>query len=90
MSKSSTTARAIATPNRVTAHPDEVLNEEFLKPLGMSVNALADGTDARRGNPQRDRQERAGSKRQIRLCVWRASVALARTSSNRHRGLYYF
>ena len=33
--------RAIATPNRVTAHPGEVLNEEFLKPLGMSVNALA-------------------------------------------------
>jgi antitoxin HigA-1 len=25
----------------VTAHPGEVLNEEFLKPLGMSVNALA-------------------------------------------------
>jgi len=41
MSKSSTTTRALATPNRVTAHPGEVLNEEFLKPLGMSVNALA-------------------------------------------------
>jgi addiction module HigA family antidote len=41
MSKSSTTARAIATPNRVTAHPGEVLSEEFLKPLAMSVNALA-------------------------------------------------
>ena len=41
MSKSSTTTRAIATPNRVTAHPGEVLNEEFLKPLGMSANALA-------------------------------------------------
>src|SRR5579872_7619382 len=41
MSKSSTTTRAFATPNRVTAHPGEVLNEEFLKPLGMSVNALA-------------------------------------------------
>ncbi len=41
MSKSSTTTRAIATPNRVTVHPGEVLNEEFLKPLGMSVNALA-------------------------------------------------
>jgi plasmid maintenance system antidote protein VapI len=51
MSKSSTTARAIATTNRVTAHPDEVLNEEFLKPLGMSAYALADGTDARRRNP---------------------------------------
>jgi plasmid maintenance system antidote protein VapI len=38
MSKSSTT---IATPNRVTAHPGEVLNEEFLKPLDMSINALA-------------------------------------------------
>jgi antitoxin HigA-1 len=25
----------------VTTHPGEVLNEEFLKPLGMSVNALA-------------------------------------------------
>ncbi len=41
MSKSSITTRLIATPNRVTAHPGEVLNEEFLKPLRMSVNALA-------------------------------------------------
>jgi hypothetical protein len=41
MSKSSSVTRAIATPNRVTAHPGEVLNEEFLRPLGMSVNALA-------------------------------------------------
>jgi hypothetical protein len=41
MSKSSITTRAIATPNRVTAHPGEVLNGEFLKPLRMSVNALA-------------------------------------------------
>ena len=41
MSKSLTTTRAIATPNRVTTHPGEVLNEEFLKPLRMSVNALA-------------------------------------------------
>jgi antitoxin HigA-1 len=41
MSKSSTTIRAAATPNRVTAHPGEVLNQEFLEPLGMSVNALA-------------------------------------------------
>ncbi len=41
MSKSLTTTKAIATPNRVTTHPGEVLNEEFLKPLGMSVNALA-------------------------------------------------
>src|SRR5271167_4292595 len=41
MSKSSTTTRAVATPSRVTTHPGEVLNEEFLKPLAMSVNALA-------------------------------------------------
>jgi addiction module HigA family antidote len=41
MSKSSITTRANATPNRVTAHPGEILNEEFLKPLRMSVNALA-------------------------------------------------
>ena len=41
MSKSSTTIRAIAIPNRVTAHPGAVLSEEFLKPLAMSVNALA-------------------------------------------------
>src|SRR5215472_10858077 len=31
----------VATPHRVTTHPGEVLSEEFLKPLGMSVNALA-------------------------------------------------
>jgi antitoxin HigA-1 len=41
MSKSSITTRGIALPNRVTTHPGEVLGEEFLKPLGMSVNALA-------------------------------------------------
>jgi antitoxin HigA-1 len=28
-------------PNRVTTHPGEVLSDEFLGPLGMSVNALA-------------------------------------------------
>jgi addiction module HigA family antidote len=41
MSKSSITTRGVATPNRVTTHPGEVLGEEFLNPLGMSVNALA-------------------------------------------------
>lgn len=41
MSKSSITTKGVATPNRVTTHPGEVLSEEFLGPLGMSVNALA-------------------------------------------------
>jgi len=41
MSKSSTTTKGAALPNRVTTHPGEILSEEFLKPLGMSVNALA-------------------------------------------------
>lgn len=41
MSKSSTIAKAVGTPNRITTHPGEVLSEEFLKPLNMSVNALA-------------------------------------------------
>jgi addiction module HigA family antidote len=41
MSKSSITIREAGTPDRVTTHPGEVLSEEFLKPLGMSVNALA-------------------------------------------------
>jgi addiction module HigA family antidote len=41
MSKSSTTIKGVAVPNRVTTHPGEVLDEEFLKPIGMSVNALA-------------------------------------------------
>jgi len=41
MSKSSIATKAIATPNRVTAHPGEVLTQKFLKPLGMSINALA-------------------------------------------------
>ncbi len=41
MSKSSTTTRGVAAPNRLTTHPGEVLAEEFLKPLGLSVNALA-------------------------------------------------
>ena len=33
--------KGVPTPNRVTTHPGEVLSEEFLVPLGMSVNALA-------------------------------------------------
>jgi addiction module HigA family antidote len=41
MSKSSTTTKGVAAPNRVTTHPGEVLSEEFLDPLGMSANALA-------------------------------------------------
>jgi addiction module HigA family antidote len=41
MSKSSTATRGVPMPNRVTTHPGEVLGEEFLTPLGMSVNALA-------------------------------------------------
>jgi addiction module HigA family antidote len=41
MSKLSTTTKGVATPDRVTTHPGEVISEEFLKPLGMSVNALA-------------------------------------------------
>ena len=46
MSKSSTITRkavatGVATPKRVTVHPGEVLSEEFLKPLGLSANALA-------------------------------------------------
>jgi len=32
-----------ALPDRITAHPGEVLREEFLKPLGLSVNGLAAG-----------------------------------------------
>jgi addiction module HigA family antidote len=41
MWKSSITTKAIASANRVTTHPGEVLSEEFLKPLSMSANALA-------------------------------------------------
>src|SRR5260221_6767604 len=46
MSKSSITirkaaAKGAAIPNRATTHPGEVLSEEFLRPLGMSANALA-------------------------------------------------
>ena len=41
MSKSSTTTRPVRAPNRVSTHPGEVLSEEFLRPLGMTVNGLA-------------------------------------------------
>jgi addiction module HigA family antidote len=41
MSKSSITIKGVGTPDRVTTHPGEMLSEEFLKPLGLSVNALA-------------------------------------------------
>jgi len=42
MSKSSTTT-SVALPRRVTTHPGDILSEEFLKPLEMSVHALAMG-----------------------------------------------
>ena len=41
MSKTSTGTKRSLNQPRVTTHPGEVLGEEFLKPLGMSVNALA-------------------------------------------------
>jgi antitoxin HigA-1 len=41
MSRSSITTKGIASPRRVTTHPGKVLSEEFLNPLGTSVNALA-------------------------------------------------
>lgn len=41
MLKSSTTIETIPTPDRVTTHPGEVLAEEFLAPLGLSINAVA-------------------------------------------------
>lgn len=41
MSRSSTITDGMRLPNRVTTHPGEILDEEFLKPLGLSVNALA-------------------------------------------------
>lgn len=41
MSKSSTITNGVPTPNRITTHPGEILSEEFLKPLDLSVNALA-------------------------------------------------
>jgi addiction module HigA family antidote len=41
MSKSSIVTEGAAIPDRVTTHPGEVLAEEFLRPLGLSVNALA-------------------------------------------------
>jgi addiction module HigA family antidote len=41
MSKSSAGTKRTTNQPRVTTHPGEVLSEEFLKPLGMSVNALA-------------------------------------------------
>ncbi len=46
MSKSSTitkrsAGKRSATASRITAHPGEILREEFIKPLGLSANALA-------------------------------------------------
>jgi addiction module HigA family antidote len=41
MPRSATATRRATTLNRVTTHPGEVLSEEFLKPLGMPVHALA-------------------------------------------------
>jgi addiction module HigA family antidote len=36
-----TISGAFATPHRVTAHLSDILNQEFLEPLAMSINALA-------------------------------------------------
>ncbi len=33
--------KPVTTPNRVTTHPGEILAEEFIRPLGLSINALA-------------------------------------------------
>jgi len=42
VSKSSTTTRRQAKPQLIpNSHPGEILLEEFLKPLGLSQNALA-------------------------------------------------
>jgi antitoxin HigA-1 len=41
MPKSCLSTKGVPTPNRVTTHPGEVLREEFLKPFGISVHALA-------------------------------------------------
>jgi antitoxin HigA-1 len=41
MSRSSTTTTDDAAPTRVRTHPGEVLREEFMRPLGLSANALA-------------------------------------------------
>jgi hypothetical protein len=59
MSKLSTTTRTIATPNRVTAHPGEVLNEEFLKPLGIVYQRLGDCLAGSNDTHGRHRQGRA-------------------------------
>jgi toxin HigB-1 len=42
------TTNAIATLDRLTAHPGEVLNDEFLKPLRMPINTLPSGNAHRR------------------------------------------
>lgn len=41
MPRLSTTIKGVGTPNRVTTHPGDVLSEQFLKPLALSVSALA-------------------------------------------------
>lgn len=41
MSQSSTTINRRSVMKRVTTHPGEVLREEYMKPLGLSANALA-------------------------------------------------
>lgn len=45
MTKTSYRAVGLMEMKRVTTHPGEMLNEEFLKPLGMSARALAEQID---------------------------------------------
>ena len=45
MTKKTYPAPSLLDMKRVTTHPDEMLEEEFLKPLGMSARALAKEID---------------------------------------------
>lgn len=45
MTKTSYPAASLMEMKRVTTHPGEMLDEEFLKPLGMSARALAKEID---------------------------------------------
>jgi addiction module HigA family antidote len=64
---------------RTPVHPGEMLREEFMKPLGISINGLALELHVSVTRVSEIVNERRGiaESRRIRHCVWRGTLARA-------------
>ena len=81
--KSSITTERVGTPDRVTTPPGEVLAEEFLRPLGLSVHAAGAGVTRSRdpGKKKLPDQDKVGSRRDDRARYSTASGLKERGNS---------